>query len=334
MSMPQHFYMYGPADLLTLVPHLIGYQPIDAVAALAVHDGRLGTGIVVDLPPEEFTDEHAASAAADLIVNEPTAVVLIGYETITNQSGRIAGMLASALSAVGLDLIERLVATPTTWRHFTCSCCPPEGRPLPAEDTHAVRAFRAATGSTPAASRTALAARIMPTSRTAEVEDECRQIQERGADETASALAWGRILDSDTPVADLPAHVLAHGAVSVENRSTIRDALVFALCPGFHGSVGADLVLPAHVTIPVPWGDQTPDGPQITRTINRLADVCANLPDSRAAETLSVLAMALWWDGQSTFAALAARRALNANPACILAQNMAQILLFGIPPQR
>lgn len=230
-----------PADLLPLVPHLLGYQPMDAVVVLSLNGQRLGLCIVLgaDLDPEQGDSTAVIDHAVErLCTEEPTAAFVLGYETITGGTADLADRVAEALRGKGLDLTDRLVVTPTTWRHAACSCCPSEGNPLPADESEAAQTYREVKGTAPAASRAALRARLTPTHRAAEVEQTCTALLREGTPTAhAGIIAWGSILGSETPVADLPANTLATAALSLAH-GTLRDTLVMALCPGLATAIG------------------------------------------------------------------------------------------------
>lgn len=325
-----------PADLLPLVPHLFGYQPMNAVVVLSLNGQHLGACMVLgsDDPTETVTPDDLARAVRTLTESEPTSALIIGYETVTTTTAALAAQVTAALREKGLDLTDRLIVTPTSWRHADCSCCPADGNPLPADESRAARAYRAAKGTAPAASRAALRARLAPTERATTVERTCRTVLATGTPSAAvGILAWGRILGSDTPVADLPDHVLAHAALAISD-STLRDTLVLALCPGFADAIAPcdQAVQDTQETEPIPGTDElTPR--DLARGIDRITDACADLPDRYATHALAVLSVTAWWHGRSALASLAGERALTADPGCRLAQLVLTALQHGMHPK-
>lgn len=324
-----------PADLLPLVPHLIGYQPMDAVVVMCLNGSLVGMCMVLgsDIDPEYVTPADIDRAVVALTKSEPTAAFVLCYETITGGSAGLAHRVAEALRVKGLDLTDRLVITPTAWRHAACSCCPSEGNPLPSEESAAAQTYRKVKGTAPAASRAALRARFTPTPRAAEVERTCAALQGEGTPTAhAGIIAWGSILGSETPVADLPASTLATAALSLAH-GTLRDTLVMALCPGLASALGLG---GRNAPEPTgnPWNGAEPTPRDLTRALDRVVAVCADLPDAHVAQPLATLAAACWWHGHSALGSIAAERALLADSSCRLAQLVHTALQFGVPPQR
>ncbi len=318
-------------DLIALVPHLLGFQPTESVAVLPLHGARVGHGIAVDYGAGPADSPEVNRAMATLLEREPTAAILICYETITNGSDSMAANLATILADAGLDLVERVVVTPTHWRHFECGCCPPEGHALPVDEPEAVRDFRAATDSAPAANRRALRARLAPDARAAQVATLCAATA--GTIPTSEwASAWARLLAPSRPLESVPALDLAIACMAA-HEGAFRDALIFALCPDFVDR------------FPMPDQDReglraamrgidTPlDANQALRMVHRLTEVGAAMPDPQAAPTLAVLATVAWWHGQVAVGEVAVERAIETDPSCRLAQLIGTMLTLGLRPQ-
>src|SRR5439155_13767330 len=83
----------SPADLLALLPYLIGYTPADSLVAVGLEQGQIIFAGRIDLPidPADTDDgagryeaearESAATLAATDRRQNPTSVVLVGYGT-------------------------------------------------------------------------------------------------------------------------------------------------------------------------------------------------------------------------------------------------------------
>jgi hypothetical protein len=153
----------GPESLLSALPHLLGYQPTDSVLGIALHDRRLGMVERIDTPPIDQIDGMLAATVPPMLRERPTAVLVIGYETVTGQAVEAVEALASALAAAGVDVPAPVLVTPTGWRHLDCTCCPTGGHPLPAAEHPVGLELSAATGSAPAPCRDDLAQRLTPT---------------------------------------------------------------------------------------------------------------------------------------------------------------------------
>ena len=319
----------GPESLLSALPHMLGYQPADSVLGIALHDRRVGMVERIDTPPIDQIEDMLAATIPPMLRQRPTAVLVIGYETVTGQAVEAVEAFASALVASGLDVPAPVLVTPTGWRHLDCTCCPSGGHPLPAAEHPVGLEMSAATGSAPASSRADLAQRLTPGVHAEAVGAECERITtEQAEDVQAAALAWSRIVTSGTAVTALPAHVLALAAVSLaHNASTeFRDALLCHLCPG---TMPSDL-LNQH-TVQAIRDNLTLDPDQHpTATLDRLVQTAASLPDTHAVPVLTVVANYAWWRGDGTLARLALDRALGIDPHYRLASLLSRVVDLGI----
>ena len=319
----------GTESLLSALPHMLGYQPADSVLGIALHDGQVGMVERIDTPPIDQIDGMLAATLPPLLRQQPSAVVVVGYETVTGQSVEAVEAFACALAATGLEVPVPVLVTPTGWRHLDCTCCPSGGNPLPAAEHPVGLEMSAATGSAPASSRAVLAQRLAPGKRAETVGGECERITaEQAEDVQAAALAWGRIVTSGTAVTDLPAQVLALAAVSLTRNPTteFRDALLCHLCPN---TMPAD-VLDQH-TVQAIRDNVTLDPAQHpAATLDRLIQTAASLPDGYAVPVLTVVANYAWWRGDGTLARLALDRALSIDPHDRLAALLSRVVELGI----
>lgn len=319
----------GPESLLSALPHLLGYQPTDSVLGIALHDRRLGMIERIDTPPIDQIDGMLAVTVPPMLRQRPTAVLVIGYETVTGQAVKAVEALASTLTAAGVDVPAPVLVTPTGWRHLDCTCCPTGGHPLPAAEHPVGLELSVATGSAPAPCRDDLAQRLTPTRHAETVGAECERITpEQAEDVTAAALAWSRVLAAGTPITDLPAHVLALAAVAL-TRNTVtefRDALLSHLCTDTMPSG----LLDQHTVQAIREGVTIdPEQPPAV-TLDRLIQIAASLPDTHAVPVLTVVANYAWWSGDGTIARLALDRALSIDPGYRLAALLARVVDLGI----
>ena len=322
-------------DLIALIPHLLGFQPTESVAVLPLHGSRVGQGIAVDY-------DHGSIAASDspeirramaaLLDREPTAAILISYEMVTDDSAGLSSTLAAILSDAGLDLVERVIVTPTHWRHFDCACCPPEGRALPVNEPEAAREFRKATDSAPAPSMRALRARLVPGVRAERVAAYCAEPVAEAVPRSERAEAWARVMAPGRPVEDVPALDLAVACMAT-HEGAFRDALIFSICPDFVKRYPLSDQDREGLRSPLNGIEAPVDARLAVRMVHRLADVCAALPDPQAAPTLAILGTVAWWHGQNALGEAAVERAVQTDPDCRLAQLVGTMLTLGIRPQ-
>ena len=152
----------SPADLLALLPYLIGYVPVDSLVAVALDQGQIIFTGRIDLPAnpdtagggndtgryEVQTRETAAALAATVVWQNPTSVLLVGYGT----QARVTPMLEVAtgvFTAAGVPVGPALRVTDGRFFHDNCTeGCPPEGTPFDPSSSpaaaHAVYAGRVA----------------------------------------------------------------------------------------------------------------------------------------------------------------------------------------------
>ena len=120
-----------PADLLAVVPYLLGFHPRESLVLLALHSRRVELVARVDLP-EVSDDPVDWDAAIGRLTDaarsvRPSGVVLIGYSVA---EGRAEAALDAALDRLdGLPVIEVIHADGRRWWSRRCDddCCPAEG---------------------------------------------------------------------------------------------------------------------------------------------------------------------------------------------------------------
>ena len=70
----------SPAELLAVIPHLLGFEPDHAIVVMALRDNKLGLTQRIDLPTPERAIEVADTLARHVLRDEAEAVLLVGYE--------------------------------------------------------------------------------------------------------------------------------------------------------------------------------------------------------------------------------------------------------------
>lgn len=333
----------GPADMLAVLPYLLGYHPTGSLVVVAIGDGgRMGVVQRIDLPQAGESAHAAASALVPALLRDGArSVTIIGYEMITGSSVAPAEVLSGLAAAEGIEVVDTLVVRGDRWWSTACedpTCCPAEGKPL--SGTSAAAAELIGVGCAPLPNRTAVAARLAPTARAASLVAECeRQSGTPGEITAARGLAaWARVLGTtdDVPVTDLPDSALCLAALVLQDIEA-RDGLIAWLTPG---TLPLDLVRPDLIglldkAIQVPWrktGETAPiaGAESSHRAQDRLMTLCANLPDSHACPALTMLANLAWWRGDGAIARLALDRALAADPGYRLAILLSRMVELGI----
>ncbi|MBZ4487435.1 DUF4192 domain-containing protein [Microbacterium sp. cx-55] len=126
------------ADLLTMVPHLLGFAPSRSVVLIPFSGGRSAGGMRFDLPPGDTDPAAFASTVLGLAcrVSLVDAIVAIVYgdEAIDADVPRraVADAIERAAHRSGLDVIDLLYVGPDSWTRYLGDAHPPGGHALTA----------------------------------------------------------------------------------------------------------------------------------------------------------------------------------------------------------
>jgi len=359
--------------VLTVLPYQLGFHPTKCLVVVNLHGTRMGLIQRIDLPPPEHVGDAVAAMIAPLRQDNPSAVLLIGFEARQGESRAMLNEMAEVCLAHSVEVADRVVVRGSRWFDLDChqSCCPPQGLPLPAPSAVPAVAEFVGREICPLPDRSALADLLEPNSllvsqavpRLAEerlqlrletmdaVEAELsprktefnpRRTQLHAFRESELAL-WSRVLsdkDDAEPIRALSAPDLAKLAVSLTDVN-LRDGMIAWLCPG---TLHQDLIDPIlfvqmNRSLPEPpWlaGD-VGDMAQVIgwqRIERRLCELGAALPDVWAVSTLTVLAALTWWRGDGALTRIALDRALRADPHYSLAQLLDRMVDLAIRPER
>ncbi len=142
---PQNpFRVSAPPDILSLIPHTLGFEPENSLVLMALCGGRLGATLRLDLPPGRGFKSAAAAAyalnACRFMASDPEAdgALLALYTDLpwTTPSHppyrSLVRRLEKEFSAAGLPLRDGWLVGPDLWRNYFCGrpdCCPWPGTP-------------------------------------------------------------------------------------------------------------------------------------------------------------------------------------------------------------
>jgi hypothetical protein len=264
-------HLSGPADVLAVLPYQLGFHPRDALVAVSLHGTRMGLVQRIDLPPPEHVLDAVTAMIGPLRQDNPLAVLLIGFEEREGESRAMLDEMSRVCSAHGVEVHDRMVVRGGRWYNLDCiqSCCPTEGRELPAPSEVPAVAEFVGRGICPLPDRSALADRVEISSplvsrAVSTLADEWLALRCEATDVDESGLryrgselngteseldaaeselhacraselaVWSRILcdqDDAEPVRALPPQDLAILAVSLTDVD-LRDGLIAWLCPG------------------------------------------------------------------------------------------------------
>ncbi|GAA4966372.1 hypothetical protein HD597_000099 [Nonomuraea thailandensis] len=307
-----------PADLIAIVPYLIGYRLDQGLVLVALKDDIVTAAIRYDLPEQPpDTNELVRQGVHLLNRNTSPRVALIGYgpgERVTPSMNAFS----QALTAQGIDIIDMIRCENGRYWSYLCSnpaCCPPDGTPYDADSNHAA-AHAVLAGLVALPDQETLRQTLLPV-----------QGQDRAIVTAATAQARARAEAKLTaPGLDDPywfAEGLQHAKKCYEHTQTGRlipaeelawlgvlltGVLVRDLAYTLHRQYGTDVA-------PRLW-----------------TEVTHRIDPAYAAAPASILAFLALHRGQGTLARIAAERALQAQPNYPFAHLILATLPSGIQP--
>ena len=162
-----------PADVISVVPYLLGFDPRESLVVIALEGSpqRFGPCARLDLvngddPPDAAA--HQVDFVAELVDRHKfDPLILVAYTARSRDSDLTDSLmrdLVSRLRADGVEVAEALRADGSRWWSYTCDdrrCCPAEGTPYDAGSSR-VAAEAVVAGLARAPSRDALRAQFEP----------------------------------------------------------------------------------------------------------------------------------------------------------------------------
>jgi hypothetical protein len=131
MEQNQTVTIHGPADLVAVVPVMLGFHPQHSLVAVGLHQLSVQCTFRVDLPDDPCRLDDLPTLVRQLERNDCDAVVLLAYgeQTIAE---RCLDYAASVHQRFGLTPVDLIRVTEGRWYSPWCGqdCCPPEGRPV------------------------------------------------------------------------------------------------------------------------------------------------------------------------------------------------------------
>ena len=124
----------SPHDLISAIPFLIGYHPVDSLVVVSIKDNCVGMAMRVDYP------DDLPAAAYDLLASHlqrdgSNGALLVAYVPEERNDGEaVLSDLAAALTRIDITIDESLLIKGGRYRSIICNdlqCCPPAGRDLP-----------------------------------------------------------------------------------------------------------------------------------------------------------------------------------------------------------
>ncbi|MGW3352646.1 DUF4192 domain-containing protein [Nonomuraea rubra] len=129
-----------PADLIAIVPYLIGYQLDQCIVLMAFTDDMLTAAIRYDLPEQPSNPSDLVTHGIRLLTRHGIPrVALIGHgpgERVTPSMDAFS----QALAEQGIDILDMIRCENGRYWSYLCpnpACCPPEGTPYDSDSNHA-----------------------------------------------------------------------------------------------------------------------------------------------------------------------------------------------------
>lgn len=358
-----------PREMLSLVPHQLGFHPTESVVAVSLRAprGRVGLVVRVDLPDlasPEAGPQLARDVVAHLAGDGAERAWLVVYTRDDPRRGPDAAVAAAVAcfreaGEAAFGDVPAWAVTSTGYLSLDCdeTCCPPGGRPLADLSSTQVSAQMVLAGSSVATCREDVG-RIRPAGAEARrsVARVRRRWQARGLrahDEGVAALeqwrrdgvaAWrravGEQLDRD---AGPTAAALGRLEAALADLR-VRDAVLVALVPGQgdlpercvrgeRPGVEDDAALGRALALVVDPLDGVPAPPAATRVHEAVLEaVVAHGERGGQAPAATLLGLLAWWRGDGARAGILLDRALADDEGYRLARLVAQSLACGVPP--
>jgi hypothetical protein len=319
----------GPAQVISLVPWLLGFQPGNAdlvIIGTAPPRGRVTLTWRWDLPDPAtpVLAVQARHAVAALAVQGCTKAVVIGFGPDPLVAPAIATVREAAMAA-GIELGDLLRVQAGRYWSYLCTspkCCPPEGTPCNSDTNPVTAAFQAAGAPPPQASRDAVAATIAPATgaEAASMNQAMRRatVRARRLDQRA-AQPGRKARQPPLVISGIRAVTAAIKAYRNGGTITSYDQLAWLT-----------LTLAMPQVRHAAWLRMDPtrrDAHQrLWATLTRLA------PPGHVTAPAALLAFTAWQDGNGVLGNLALDRAAAGSPADDMARVLRAALESGAPP--
>ncbi|BCJ26921.1 DUF4192 domain-containing protein [Actinocatenispora sera] len=306
----------GPADLLAVIPYLLGFHPTDSLVVVGLREGRIAFCFRADLADPPAPHRIAAMLSAQSL----TGVIIIGYGP-AERVDPISEPVAAALADAGRPVLDRLRTEAGRFWSDSCrrsDCCPPDGQPLGVPSRVAAEATLAGLVALP--SRDALAAQLAP------VTGPARVAMERATHR--AELRLQSLLDTAPTPAAAAERMLADGLAAVRDAAR-RYGTDPAVRLTDDEVAWLGIVLAATQVRDEAWllaeGDLA--GHRALWT-----DVLRRVTDEYLAAPAALTGFVCWQQGDGAVGMMALGRALAVDPSYSMALLLAQALAGGLPP--
>ncbi len=315
----------APADVLAVIPYVVGYHQSDAIVVVGLDGTRLLFAARDELPPTNAgpgDTSHLERLRDTVTRQQVSGVMVVGYGTAA-QVDPAADWLREAFDESGIEVFEVLRVTDGRYWSYLCaepSCCPLEGTPFDL------------TTSTVAARATVAGRVALPDQATFDAQVQPVTGPPRTAMRVATARADQRMTRMITKAPD---ETKARDAITSAGRSAMTDAL---RCHANGGVLTDDdvawltVLLVSQKVRDVAWEAVLDCGDDIELHRGLWLDVMRRAESDLMPAPGTLFAFASWRCGASTLAKLALDRVLDSDPHYTMAQLLDQALAHGLPP--
>ncbi|HEX6247829.1 MAG TPA: DUF4192 domain-containing protein [Nocardioidaceae bacterium] len=317
----------SPADLLALVPCVLGFHPEDSLVLVVVAgEGEQQLHARVDLTPDDVDLELAGASLLHAVRRtRARQVALIAYTDDPLLADVAVDRLDDQLFDAGVDVVCALRADGRRWYSLDCDddCCPPEGRPYDLS-SHPITAQSVLDGQVTYRSRAELADSLVSSD-----PDDVEAVAE-AADEAMSRFrsTVGAIV---APGQDHPESARRY---LVAEGEWVRDRVRRFLGDGEPlDAAEAGRIAVALVNIQVrdvAWSEMSHANARSHVQLWR--DLVRRTPLDLRAAPAALLGFAAWLSGDGALAWCAVERCQEAEPDYSLAGLLSQALVAAVPP--
>lgn len=296
----------SPADLLALVPYLLGFRPAESLVVVLIRDGQVLLTARIDLPPPELLAAVTAQFCDLADQHEAAGLVVFGYSAQPDSARVLLAGLVDGLRTRGL--LDAIYVDERRWWSLMCtsSCCPAEGTPYdPTGHRLAAEAVYAGLGAAP--DRRAVVARV-----SGPVAADVGLLSRLGRDAAASMRSWPlerRAQEMSSRVSSFLAEPRA-----LDDADRVRFA-----------------VLAADVRVrDIAWARMSRD--DVADHLDLWGQVVARAVAPWEPAPLCLLGMAAWISGDGALQNCCSDRARRVDPDYSLAALLDQINQRALPP--
>ena len=321
----------SPADVLAVVPHMIGFHPGKSLVVMGVGRprARIQLAFRYDLPdpPDAVHAADIAEHATEVLRDRRLSTAIgVGYGPGALVTP-VADALGAALQQAGLRLHELLRVEDGRYWSYLCQnpqCCPADGVPFDVRANPAAAAMTVA-GLVAYPDRAALARTLAPVTGAAaqSMDRATSRAQERAASLVAQASS------SPAPGGKHQTRLLVD-----EGRRAVREAISTYRGNGRlldDDAVAWLTVVLAHLAVrDDAWARMDPG--HCAAHLRLWTDVARRAAPAYLPAPASLLAFTAWQSGDGALANIAIDRALAADPGYSLAQLLRDIMDAGVPP--